>query len=64
MRVAQNVEAQGVGLLLARLLGSVGHLAVVKFLDFGAGDLAAVDRRHHIGAGFFVVAANIGQQPK
>ena len=62
MSSLQNIQPKGVGLLLAGLLRRFGNLVVVILLDLGAGDLAAIDGRHHVLAALFAGAAEAEEQ--
>ena len=61
-QIAQDLQAQRIGLLRARLLRRAGHLRVIELLHFGARDLAAIDHGHHVVADLFVGAAKAYQK--
>ena len=46
--LAQDVEADNIGLLGGGLLGIVAKIGLVNLLHIGAQDILAVDRRHHV----------------
>ena len=57
-QLLQNAQAQAVGLLIGRLLGSIGGLVVVILIDFRTGDGAAINAGHDAFPALVGVAPN------